>query len=240
MELKTEKPAETSSSPPAYGGIEEWLKRVTIVLAFLYVNGYVAFRSYCLTLGLTPADFGMTEKDYFIQGISFLIFDPRTLALGASKSPSQYWNYYLIVFATWVIFIMAFVVTFTQWSSSKKRVLGVSALLGCALVFLNLVAAHHGIYRAQLTAGYFDSLPLVAVSYESPEPETKVNVLYGQLLVRTSKMICVANPTLHIIGTNTVDMSDQTGLEFIPCEKIVKIVFTPPAALQQQLKEKSL
>ena len=217
-------------------GIEEWLKRATICFALVYVNGYVAFHAFASTFGLTPKDFGMDEKDYLMQGIINLVFDSGCIV----EPRFEHWSYYLTVVLTWILLAWGLYLAFAKipWRSGRK-VLRYSGLLALVFVLLSVVAAQQGTLRARVAKDSFEHLPYVQVAYESAEGEHRLNQIYGQLLVRTEKVICLVNVSRHVIDTNVFDLDfKDKKLHVLPTDRAVRVSVQLPPRVEGLLSKK--
>lgn len=231
-------PAPPAASPAQdKAGIEEWLKRASICLALLYVNGYVAFRAYAITLGLTPADFSMEEKDFLIQGVRYLILDSEVIL----HPRMDHWPYYTFVLVTLLMMFLGIYVAFIKLAVARPwKMLSYVLFLLALFIGLSIVAANHGVYRARLLAQSFDQLPQVYVAYESPESKDSLNYVAAQLLTRTDKVICLVNVTEQDIGTNAPYLTqNDRHLLVIKSDKIVRIQVAPPPLLNPVFPKES-
>src|SRR2546426_60660 len=88
-----------NSSAPRLG-TEGWLKLATVFLAFLYVCGYSGVTSFTDSFGVHPGDFGLTEKDYFIYGLIYMLPD------------SSFGRLETLPWVIWTVFILLFPLLF--------------------------------------------------------------------------------------------------------------------------------
>src|SRR5216684_3121997 len=124
-EATPDKPPPAQKSERTGTGVEEWLKRASICLALLYVNGYAAFKAYAGAFGLGSKDFGLDEKDYVMQGISFLILNSESVVYPRW----DYLVYYLMQLLTWLIMYFGIYLAFARISKDGKRSTVIYALL---------------------------------------------------------------------------------------------------------------
>jgi len=211
--------------------IEEWLKRGTICLAFIYVNGSISFHAYASTLGLSSSDFALDDKDYFIQGIRFLLLDSQAVL----HPCVDYAFYFVLVAATWVLLFVVVSLAFRKIApTASRQTFGYSIQIALVFVALNFVAAHGGVLAAKLTAQSFDRLPPVMVCYSSPEDEKSLNCAAGRLLARTDKVVCLVSLTLQLIGTNPpVAYENDKRVLIIRNECVNRIEEQVPQALKR-------
>ena len=218
---KQASPSEGAEQQPAFGS-EAWLKLAAVFLALLYIAGHGVITGFTSRLGLAPADFGMTEKDYVAHGLMSLLPDFRYY----EKEPLAYVAAIPIV--SWALFILVIPLLFYRKKMLGKRrrpdwvgTMTRSALLIPAGLLVSLLSVRHGGERAGRVLEQAPRLPLAILAYTSPDPDKKPSYLYGRLLFRNEKIVCMAEVDAHILS----DVPQNEGLEnrlfLVPSERVI-------------------
>jgi len=221
-----------ATEPAPQLGTEAWLTLGSVFLAFLYLCGYSGVTSFTAAFGVNPGDFGIDEKEYFIYGLEYMMPDISvTQKLSVSSIVSAPW-------LIWLAFVCLLPALFSNWQRKKTtqksqwlRLMVRSTTLIPLALFLFIAAGKEGEKRALHAESRLDSLPLTTLAYKGEGCTNGSCHLWGKLLFRTQKIVCLTQVNAHDVCGNYITNGLEGHLFTIPAERVVYIsTFLPSGA----------